>query len=565
MNGFGRACPFLFQARSPFKNKPQRHGIISNSQGHEMSITRRAFLDRCGRMSAALALGQSSHPGETLSVRPTLDPNTLEPFVDPLPVPEAVRPDSIRADPETGAKVPCYRLAMREIETQVHRDLKPTRMWGFGSASPGPSFETRSGEGLWVDWANELPRRHFLPIDHNIHGAGADKPEVRAVVHLHGARTRPESDGYPEAWFEPGDTRQYFYPNRQDAAMLWYHDHALGINRLNIYAGLLGAFFVRDAVEDALHLPKGKYEVPLILCDRSFYPDGQLSYPVATDPKAPWVPEAFGNAILVNGKLFPYLKVEPRKYRLRVLNGSNGRFYHLTLSNQQSFHQIGSDQGLLGAPVALKSLVLAPGERADLVVDFADQRGGKIVLKSDAFTIMQFRVASESAQDSSALPDTLRPLVRIPESAAVKTRLLSLNENIDFYGKSQIMLLNDAHWQMPVTENPVLNSTEIWSLVNLTDDSHPIHLHLVRFQILDRRPFHRFLYQARQQVVYRGAAQPPSPGESGWKDTVQAHPGMVTRIIARFEGYTGRYVWHCHVLEHEDNEMMRPYDVIAGS
>ncbi|HEY6293184.1 MAG TPA: multicopper oxidase [Terriglobia bacterium] len=530
-----------------------------------MPVTRRTFLQRGGWMSAALAIRQAGRPREAVSVRPTLDPNSLEPFVDPLPIPEVARPGGYRTSPEGGAQVPAYRLAMSEFESQVHRDLKPTRMWGFSSSSPGPSFETRSGEGLWVDWANKLPRRHFLPIDHNIHGAGKDKPEVRAVVHLHGAKVRPESDGYPEAWYQPGETRQYFYPNQQDAAMLWYHDHALGINRLNIYAGLLGVFFIRDAAEDALNLPKGKCEVPLILCDRSFYPDGQLSYPVSPDPEAPWVPEAFGNAILVNGKLFPYLQVEPRKYRLRVLNGSNGRFYHLMLSNQQGFYQIGSDQGLLPSPVALKSLVLAPGERADLVVDFAAQHGEKIVLKSDAFTVMQFRVASESVRDTNALPATLRAVARIPESAALRTRMLSLNEIIDFYGNSYIMLLNGAHWQMPVTEDPVLNTTEIWSLINLTDDSHPIHLHLVRFQLLDRRPFHKFPYQTRQQLVYRGPAQGPAPGEAGWKDTVQAHPGMVTRIIARFEGYTGRYVWHCHVLEHEDNEMMRPYDVIAGS
>ena len=379
------------------------------------------------------------------------------------------------------------------------------------------------------------------------------------------AKVTPEFDGYPEAWYEPGGTRQYYYPNQQNAAMLWYHDHALGINRLNIYAGLLGAFFIRDAAEEALNLPAGKFEVPLILCDRFFYPDGQLSYPVSPNPKAPWVPEAFGNAILVNGKLFPYLNVEPRKYRLRVLNGSNGRFYRLTVSNQQNFYQIGSDQGLLSVPVELKSLVLAPAERADLVVDFAAERGQKIVLKSDAFTIMQFRVGSESVRDTSALPATLRTVARMPESSAVRTRMLSLDEILDFYGNSYIMLLNGAHWRMPVTENPALNTTEIWSLINTTDDSHPIHLHLVRFQILDRRPFHRFSYQARRQLVYRGPAQPPAPEEAGWKDTVQAHPGMVTRIISRFEGYTGRYVWHCHILEHEDNEMMRPYDVVAGS
>jgi spore coat protein A, manganese oxidase len=316
-------------------------------------------------------------------------------------------------------------------------------------------------------------------------------------------------------------------------------------------------------VEDLFNLPKGKFEILLILCDRLLYPDGQLCYPVSPDPKAPWVPEAFGNAVLVNGRLLPYLEVEPRRYRFRVLNGSNGRFYHLTLSSERSFHQIGCDQGLLAAPVEIKSLMLGPGERADLVVDFADQRGQKIVLKSDAFNVMQFRVSAHGTVESGGLPSTLRPVPKLAEAAAVKTRMLSLNETLDFYGNSYVMLLNGAHWKMPVTEDPVLDTTEIWSLINLTDDSHPIHLHLARFQILDRRSFHKFPYQVKRQLVYRGPAAPPEPGEAGWKDTVQAHPGMVTRIIARFEGFTGRYVWHCHILEHEDNEMMRPYEVVA--
>ena len=175
--------------------------------------------------------------------------------------------------------------------------------------------------------------------------------------------------------------------------MLWYHDHALGINRLNVVAGLFGVFLVRDPVEDSLNLPSGKYEIPLVIYDRMFDEQGQLYYPVSGDPKAPWVPEFFGDAILVNGKLFPYLEVEPRRYRFRVLNGANGRFFHLSLSNGQTFHQIGSDQGLLPAPVSLDHVLLAPSERADLILDFADHAGEPIVIKNDAFTVMQFRVS----------------------------------------------------------------------------------------------------------------------------------------------------------------------------
>ncbi len=499
-------------------------------------------------------------------MRPTLDPNSLKPFVDPLPIPEIARPEGFRPSPDDpAAKLRYYRIAMRQMESQVHRDLKPTRLWGFGSSSPGPTFETRSGEGLLVEWVNDLPREHFLPIDHNIHGAEADKPQVRAVVHLHGAKTGPASDGYPEDWYEPGKSVTYYYPNNQDATMLWYHDHALGINRLNIYAGLLGAFFIRDQVEDSLNLPRGKYEVPMMLCDRTFYPDGQLYYPVSPKPDAPWLPEVFGNAILVNGKMFPYLEVEPRKYRFRILNGSNGRFYHLSLANGQTFHQIGTDQGLLPVPVELKNLSLAPAERADLVIDFAGHAGERTVVKDDAFEVMQFRVAPGRAADTSPLPAKLRPVAGPKESEAVKTRELPLVEIEDAFANPVILLLNGMHWSMPVTENPVLNSVEIWNLINTTDDSHPIHLHLVRFQILDRRPFDVYQYLTTKVLRYRGAAVLPGPDEAGWKDTARAHPGMVTRIIVRFEGFTGRYVWHCHVLEHGDNEMMRPYDVVAPS
>ncbi len=165
----------------------------------------------------------------------------------------------MRPNPEhPSLQIPFYRLAMREMYVKVHRDLPPTRVWGFDNCSPGPTFETRSGEALLVEWANELPEKHFLPIDYNLHGAGKDKPEVRSVVHLHGGRTPAASDGYPDAWYPPGKSATYYYPNRQDAALLFYHDHAMGINRLNIYAGLLGLFVIRDAAEDALHLPAGE-------------------------------------------------------------------------------------------------------------------------------------------------------------------------------------------------------------------------------------------------------------------------------------------------------------------
>jgi len=541
-----------------------------------MAITRRKFLQRSSKLATTLAAAKSgllsaiAQTHAVASMAPALDVNTLAQFVDPLPIPEIAQHQGFRPSPADAKRsVPFYRIQAQSIVSKVHRDLQPTRFWSFGPSTPGPTFETRAGEPLLVEWVNALPSAHFLPIDHTIHGAEADKPAVRTVVHLHGAKTGPESDGYPEDWIVPGKSSLYYYPNQQDAAMLWYHDHALGINRLNVYAGLLGTFYIRDGVEDALNLPKGKYEVPLVLYDRLLTRDAQLLYPVSPDPESPWVPEIFGNAILVNGKLFPYHEVEPRRYRFRVLNASNARIYRLSLSESAPptdvpFHQVGTDQGLLPAPVPLTSLEIAPGERADLVVDFSEHRGNQLILKSGAFVVMQFRVSSQKVTDTSTLPATLRAVPKIPESQAVQTRLLTLDEYVNKAGNPVMLLLNASHWKMPVTEKPVLGSTEIWTLINPTNDTHPIHLHLVRFQILDRQPYEPWLFQTKRQLHFLGPPEPPAPNEAGWKDTVQAHSRMVTRIIVPFDGFTGRYVWHCHILEHEDNEMMRPYEVIPA-
>jgi spore coat protein A, manganese oxidase len=530
-------------------------------------ITRRKFLQRSSLLAATLAterrVARDAHASPNLPA--ALDVSTLPPFVDPLPIPTIAQRKGLGPSPEDPKQsVALYRVAAQAVTGKVHRDLAPTKFWSFGGSLPAPTFEVRSGEPVLIEWANSLPSGHFLPIDHTLHGAEADKPAVRTVVHVHGARTRPESDGYPENWIVPGKSVLYYYPNQQDAAMLWYHDHALGINRLNVYAGLLGAFFIRDTAEDALNLPKANYEIPLILFDRLLTRDAQLLYPVSPDPQSPWIPEVMGNAILVNSKLFPYLEVEPRKYRFRLLNGSNARVFHLSLGNDLTFHQIGTDQGLLPAPVPLTLLEIAPGERADLIFDFSEQRGAQLSLKNDGFLVLQFRVSSAKVQDTSSMPPALHTVPKIAESRSVQTRLLTLDEYVNKAGNPVMQLLNATHWKDPITEKPVLGSTEIWSLINPTNDTHPIHLHLVRFQILDRQPYEPWLFQTRRQLHFTGPQVPPDPNEAGWKDTVQAHSRMVTRIIVPFEGFAGRYVWHCHILEHEDNEMMRPYEVVCS-
>lgn len=539
-----------------------------------MRTTRRHFLKNMTWMSAAVA-ARAAYGGYAAGVGDSerrLDTSALAPFVEPLPIPALAKPAGMQPSPVDAARqVPYYRIAMRQFQTKVHRDVPPTTLWGYDASCPGPTFEARRGKPLLVEWANELPHQHLLPVDHTLHGAEADKPEVRTVVHLHGGRTGPESDGYPEDWFVRGKSATSYYPNQQEAAGLFYHDHAMGITRLNSVAGLTGLYLLRDEFEEGLNLPKGPYEIPLVIFDRSFRPDGQIYYPVSGKAGAGWVSEYYGSAILVNGKIFPYLEVEPRKYRLRVLNSSNGSFYKLSFSPDASvtsagiaFHQIGSEQGFLAAPAEMNLLILGPGERADVILDFSNQTGKEIYLRTNVATVMQFRVSSKKAIDSSSLPATIRPVERMPQSAAVITRELTLSDYQNRLGRSKVMLLNGVHWNAAVTEKPVLNSTEIWSFINLTDDSHPIHLHLVRFQVLDRKPFDLAVYQLTKKIVLTGPAAELAPGELGWKDTVRVDPMTITRIIVKFEGFAGRYVWHCHMLEHEDNEMMRPYVITAA-
>jgi spore coat protein A len=276
---------------------------------------------------------------------------------------------------------------------------------------------------------------------------------------------------------------------------------------------------------------------------------------------------------LLNGKLYPFLTVEPRPYRFRILNSSNGSFFSLSFAKDglslipgaEPFRMIGSDQGLLAAPLEMGRIALTPAERADIVMDFSPYAGKTIYLKNSSSPIMQIRVSKAEAGKTislPALPATLRTIHRIPESAAVRTRELAITAHMDAAGRMTQMLLNGAHYDEPVTEKPALNSTEIWTLINLTDEPHPIHLHLVRFQILDRRPFDVEAWRKTGKLVYTEPGTPPQPNEAGWKDTVRADEFLATRIIVKFEGYKGRYVWHCHVLEHEDNDMMRPCEVV---
>jgi len=477
----------------------------------------------------------------------------LPSFVDPLPVPEVMRAHGAAG----------VTLRMQEIHAKVHRDVPPTRMWSYGP-QPCVVVETSAHQPLHITWINDLPKQHFLPIDYSLHGSGHDVPEVRSVAHVHGAKVQSKFDGYPEDWFGVGQRRTCVYPMQQDATALWFHDHAMGINRLNTYAGLFGMLLVRDAVEDALHLPSGQYEVPLILYDRDFTSDGQLFYDTSGDEKSPWIPEFSADGLLVNGKIKPFFDVEPRLYRFRLVNTANSRFYVLSLSDNHPLTQIGSDQGLLPAPVTLSRLILGCAERADVLIDFSAMAGKNVHLRAGASPMLEFRVKSKASSDTNnVIPRVLRPVERIPEKQATQTRTITLHEYKSEMGQSMVMLLNRKHWHEPTTEKPKLNSTEIWEFVNLTEDTHPMHMHLVRFQILDRRNFDTTDYLMNKRLRFTADAEHPAPNEMGWKDVVQCPPGTITRVIMKFEGYPGKYLYHCHILEHEANDMMRPFEVVV--
>ncbi|MGH9395132.1 MAG: multicopper oxidase family protein, partial [Terriglobales bacterium] len=316
-------------------------------------MTRRQFLAASAAAAAARAL-----PAQRARAA-TLDPERLAKFIHPL-LPIA------RAPMATAGRC---RLVMRAADCQLHPDLPATRCWTYQGSFPGPLIEAQAGQPLQIEWVNALPREHFLPVDHTLEGAAAALPPVRAVVHLHGGRVPADSDGWPEAWTVPGQSQHCSYPNQQESALLFYHDHAMGLNRLNVYAGLAGLYLLRDDLEQELRLPADEFELPLALADRWLDPKGQLFYPTSGVPGRPWVPEVFGNCLLLNGQLWPSLQLEPRAYRLRLANLANGRFFRLSLA-PLTMHLIGSDQGLLAGPVAARELLLAPAERADVIVDF---------------------------------------------------------------------------------------------------------------------------------------------------------------------------------------------------
>jgi spore coat protein A len=499
----------------------------------------------------------------------------LTPFVDALPIPVPAVPTS--GQPGAAAS---YTLAIRETQQRLHRDLPLTTVWGYddgvhGPLYPGPTIEAGTGAPITLTWLNDLrvggngPLRtsHVLAVDANCIPMAENN--AKAVVHLHGGHVPQESDGYPHDALVPGQQTVYQYPNNQQAATLWYHDHAMGVTRLNVIMGLAGFWLMRDGVESALTLPTGEYEIPIAIQDRTFQPTGALDYP------AVWQDHWMGDKIVVNGKVWPYLDVKRGKYRFRLLNGSTSRFYNLRLvppAGSLPFMVIGTEGGLLEAPVpGLSSLLIAPGERVDVVVDFAGYAPGtEILMTNDAPSpypgspgvgvvpnVMKFRVLSATGH-TLAIPSTLRTIEQLDPASAVRTRDLTLKIGPQDACGNSPWLINGKTFD-EIDEYPELGTTEIWRFINDSGVSHPMHLHLVMFQILDRDGFTK---GPGGVIVPNGNPQPPLPQENGWKDTALVGPGEILRVIARFEGFKGKYPYHCHILEHEENEMMRQFQTV---
>lgn len=585
-----------------------------------------------------------------------LDAKKLVQFRNALPNP---LDPAFLAQPDGGVGT-TYALTIRQTTQNLGLGGPLTTVWGYGSngapaSYPGPTFDLLQNTNITVSFVNALvdangvPLPNPMPVDTTLDwanpgGLGGLAP-VPVVSHLHGGDTPSPYDGLPDAWSTPGDlyqgrlfTRPYLYQNTQEAGHLWYHDHALGITRTNVYMGLAGLYFLRDNNENDLRvrglLPSHPYEVPIVIQDRQFNADGSLFYPSNTGvvgvPVPSHVPEFFGDVILVNTQAWPVLKVEPRKYRLRLLNGSDSRFYDLKLVTDKGARPgpgmlvIGNELGLLDRPASPASnyvggaagvLALAPGERYDVIVDFSavaagtrllmvnsaasPYPAGAPVVKNLTDRVMAFDVvlplnaAVPNARVTATTPlrnATLTPLLGQPVlpagvALAARRRIL-LFEGVDRFGRLKTMLgtvdrvRNVQRTQVqgtlgfkdPITEVPKQNTWEVWEFYNTTVDAHPIHMHLVDFRVQNRQAFTGTVTPKVNTdgstvgiltaIALRGATRAPGVWEAGRKDTVQAFPGEVTRVLVNFKR-TGEYVYHCHILSHEDHEMMRPYQVVV--
>lgn len=487
-----------------------------------MNLTRRD-LARLAGLLLPLEAGCLSQRPESNLLRSRIP--LPRPFEAPLPIPPVLRP--VKADASTDY----YDMTACTARARILPGMT-TEIWSYGGF-PRPTIEARSGRGVSLLLRNDLP----API----------------VNHLHGGRTPPESDGYPTDFILPSARKEFIYPNNQRAATLWYHDHRMDFTGPQMWRGLAGFYLLRDDEEDRLPLPRGDKEIPLMICDRSFNADGSLLYP-SLDPslrkrgiQRDYLGGVLGDVILVNGAPWPRMEVANTRYRLRLLNASNARRYELALDppppRGAAFVQIGSDGGLLASPVGHRTIRMAPAERFDVVVDFAGYKSGtNVTLLNTAGSgstaqIMRFHV-TRTERDESAVPARLSDIEPADRKSASVERVFKFSyrrgmQSWTINGKPFDPLRMDAR--------PKLNATEVWQLQ--TDFNHPLHIHLVHFRVLS--------HSGR-----------PGPYDAGWKDTIDLGPGQTANVLMKFIGFRGRYLFHCHNLEHEDMSMMANFEVI---
>ena len=566
-------------------------------------ITRRSFLQYGVGAGAALVLPWARRPWITAAANTpaTRLATNLAKYVEPLPLPGA---GIVVATPSSDNH---YSFTQREIARQLHPQLPPTPLWayddGSGLAGQAGSFgiavAAQSGTPLEISFTHALPATYpsWLPVDTRETPLGN---QVRLMTHLHGGFVAGDSDGNP--WvtpngFGPGETQTVFYTNQQPqmpASLLWFHDHGLGATRLNVLAGLAAAYILRDEFDTGLEpnpigIPGGRYEIPLVIQDRQFNEDGTFLYPTSDIPGSVWIGEYFGDVMLVNGKVWPFLDVEPRLYRFRILNGCNARILNLDIPGARMW-QIGAEGGLWDVPVPVTRLVLAPAERADVLVDFSRLAGAMLPIKNlnppkpvstpapPLTQVMQIRVGRTVTQRGpTSVPAELPGRAANLPGPVAATRYITLNE-IGAETAHWVLLLNADDFEEPPTETPRVGTTEDWVYINLTGDTHPMHTHLVTVQVVGRTPFDVAAYQETYGGPFgvpggidptpfaTGPMEPPDPTERGFKDTVKVDPGYFTTVRAKYElpeGVTApqSYVYHCHILEHEDNDMMRPFTV----
>ncbi|KAI4953928.1 hypothetical protein J4E91_002777 [Alternaria rosae] len=465
-----------------------------------------------------------------------LSPVYKQIFQNPLPIPQDKAKSYTYRNETTGNEIDFYEVDVKPFTQQVYPGLKPANLVGYDGVSPGPTFRMTKGREAIVRFKNHGPKD--------------------LSVHLHGSYSRAPFDGWAEDTTKNGQYKDYYYPNKQSARTLWYHDHAIHHTAENAYFGQAGFYILHDPAEDGLGLPSGSYDVPLALASKQYNSDGTLFDP-ASETVSLW-----GDVIHVNGQPWPYLKVEPRKYRFRVLNTAISRAFKLTLEDPAAkkvpFHVIAADTGLMSKPVQTDNLEISMAERWEIVVDFSTYAGKNVTMKNarnvqadedynSTDKVMRFVVGSSvsSTAGNGALPGSLRTVPFPPKKSGIDRSFKFGRTN----GQWTVNGVTFADVNNRILAKPQRGAVEVWELENSSGGwSHPVHIHLVDFQILSRTGGKRSVLPYEREAL---------------KDVVLLGTNEKVTVIARYAPYDGVYMFHCHNLIHEDHDMMAAFNVTS--